>query len=82
MVSALQNGVGLPQGMGLPEVRAVTIEINGRLADDLARCHDAACKDSPICARYVQRHTGRVQDRSLRKGAIECAALILDRSTP
>lgn len=63
----------------------MSVEVDGRvgrLLNDICRCHDTACKDAVICARYVQRESGRLNAASLRGGATECASLILDRSTP
>lgn len=51
------------------------------LANDKARCHDEACPDSPICQRFTERRTGRVQQATFRKpGAASCDSLILDTS--
>lgn len=60
----------------------MSVTIAGKLSDDICRCHDRTCKDAPICARYVQFGSGRVHAQSLRGDAVECASLILDRSTP
>lgn len=60
-------------------MEAVT-EVRGKLSDDLARCHDAACPERVICARYIQFGSGRVHTQSLRRGAESCASLILDNS--
>lgn len=55
-------------------------EVRGKLSDDMTRCHDAACPERVICARYIQFGSGLNHKQSLRKGAESCASLILDNS--
>jgi hypothetical protein len=58
----------------------MSVEIAGQLSDDISRCLDRECPDSVICARFVQRETGRSRQETFRRPHNACAALILDRS--
>lgn len=49
-----------------------------KLLNDIARCQDTECPDRVICARWMQRSTGRVHVATMRKGAEHCPGLILD----
>ena len=60
----------------------MSVEIAGRLSDDMTRCLDRECPDSVICARYAQRETGRSMQETFRRPHKACGYLILDRSTP
>lgn len=60
----------------------MSVEIAGRLSDDISRCLDQECPDSVICARFVQRETGRVQQETFRRPHKACSYLILDRGNP
>lgn len=60
----------------------MSVEIAGRLSDDISRCLDKDCPDSAICARFVQRESGRSRQETFRRPHKACGYLILDRSTP
>jgi len=37
------------------------------LSNDICRCHDDECPERETCERYIQRSTGRVHVRSMRR---------------
>jgi len=44
------------------------------LANDIARCNDATCHLRETCARWVDRHDGRVQQATFRRGLLPCCS--------
>ena len=44
------------------------------LANDIARCNDATCHLRETCARWVERHEGRVQQATFRRGLLPCCS--------
>lgn len=45
------------------------------LANDIARCNDATCHLRETCARWVDRHEGRVQ-AAFRRGLLPCCSFL------
>lgn len=46
------------------------------LANDIARCNDATCHLRETCARWVERHDGRVQQATFRRALLPCCSFI------
>ena len=45
------------------------------MPNDYTRCNDAACHLRETCARWVERHEGRVQ-ATFRRGLLPCCSFI------
>lgn len=46
------------------------------IPNDHARCNDASCHLRETCARWVERHEGRVQQATFRHGLLPCCSFI------
>jgi len=44
------------------------------LANDICRCLDASCHLRETCARWVERHEGRAQQATFRRGLLPCCS--------
>lgn len=44
------------------------------LYNDEARCLDASCHIRETCARWMERHDGRAQQATFRRGLLPCCS--------